>query len=154
MVEGEKMSIENPEGYLIKCECEECRCENATPDGVCMQCQQGDHEPRAEPVNMGLEEKVEEMVEEGDLKVEEKPDDPSLLVWEPVAQKVPDEMPLIQAWRARTPVGWIVAAFQDTEGRAIQTPTGLLNEPGPLKLVGFTFVPDFGSNNMTKNTWE
>lgn len=30
-------------GPLIKCACEECNCEFATPDGVCYECQKGLH---------------------------------------------------------------------------------------------------------------
>jgi hypothetical protein len=29
--------------FLIKCDCGECNCENATPDGVCHECQSGLH---------------------------------------------------------------------------------------------------------------
>lgn len=28
---------------LSKCDCEECDCDNATPDGVCFECQRGLH---------------------------------------------------------------------------------------------------------------
>ena len=91
----------------------------------------------------------------------EKPDDPSLLVWELVTQKIPDGMFLMHVWRARTPVGWLVAASQilspvgeDREGQVLETVTGPIRLGGEHRLVGFTFVPDFGSNNMTKNQWE
>lgn len=30
-------------GPLIKCACEECNCEFATPDGVCYECERGLH---------------------------------------------------------------------------------------------------------------
>ena len=29
--------------FLIKCDCEECNCGNATPDGVCYECVKGLH---------------------------------------------------------------------------------------------------------------
>jgi len=67
------------------------------------------------------------------------------LTWEPVFQHTPDEMPVIDVWRARTDVGWIVAGFQNLGDSEI----GDKHE-----LVGFTFVPDFGSNNMTKMQWK
>jgi len=96
----------------------------------------------------------EETEETEETEEAEKPDDPSLLVWEPVAQTVPDEMPQLNIWRARTPVGWVVAAFQEFEGKEIETLTGRERVGAEHEMVGFTFVPDFGSNNMTKNKWE
>ena len=31
------------QNFLIKCACEECRCEFATPDGICYECSRGLH---------------------------------------------------------------------------------------------------------------
>ncbi len=45
--------------FLIKCECEECRCENATTDGVCYECEKGlhvrDREMEMEPSKSGMD---------------------------------------------------------------------------------------------------
>jgi len=101
--------------HLIKCSCADCNCENATPVGRCFACSQGDHAPR--------DEKKE----------------PKQLVWEEVTHDLSGEAYL---YRARTPVGWLVAAYKP--GKYIVGETDSYS--GPMELVGVTFVPDSGGD--------
>jgi len=101
--------------HLIKCSCQDCNCENATPDGRCFACSQGDHEPR------------------------EPKEQKKQLVWEAVTHNLPGDVLL---YRARTPVGWMLAAYKP--GKYVVGETG--GYSGPIQLVSVTFVPDSGGD--------
>jgi len=53
--------------FLIKCDCDECNCESATPDGVCYECSRGLHRAERE-YKASLETRKRIAKEEQELK--------------------------------------------------------------------------------------